>query len=57
MSDKTSTLVDFNAVWAVLFAFYMFWLHSGWYRVDCALGVQTACELIAAEDEYVEARQ
>lgn len=37
---------------AVLVAFFMFWSQSGWYRVDCALGVVKACELIASEKEY-----
>lgn len=37
---------------AVIVAFWMFWAQSGWYRIDCALGVSKACELIAAEKEY-----
>jgi hypothetical protein len=37
---------------AVLMLFLVFWWQSGWYRLDCALGVQRACELIAAEKEY-----
>jgi hypothetical protein len=27
----------------------MFWAQSGWYRLDCALGVQKACGLIDTE--------
>lgn len=37
---------------AILFLFLVFWGQSGWYRVDCALGVQKACDLIAAEEDY-----
>lgn len=33
---------------------WMFWLQSGWYRVDCALGINKACELIASEKDYVK---
>lgn len=31
--------------------FFWFWHQSGWYRIDCALGVEKACNLIAAEYE------
>lgn len=34
---------------AVIVLFFMFWAQSGWYRVDCALGIAKACELIASE--------
>lgn len=33
----------------VFWAFVFFWGQSGWYRVDCSLGVDKACELIKAE--------
>jgi hypothetical protein len=33
----------------VFWAFVFFWGQSGWYRVDCSLGIQKACELIQAE--------
>lgn len=39
--------VDFATAIAVLF--FWFWAQSGWYRIDCALGQQKACGLIAAE--------
>lgn len=51
MSEKSSFSFDgFNAS-AILFLFWMFWLQSGWYRIDCALGVKAACTLIDAEYE------
>jgi hypothetical protein len=37
---------------AVFVLFLVFWWQSGWYRIDCAIGVQRACDLIAAEKEY-----
>lgn len=52
MTDKTSISVDSDFAWAVMLAFFLFWQQSGWYRVDCALGVQKACDLIAAEEDY-----
>lgn len=39
---------------AILFLFFMFWLQSGWYRIDCALGIQKACQLISQEKEYIK---
>lgn len=33
----------------VLWMFVFFWAQSGWYRVDCALHQQLACDLIARE--------
>jgi hypothetical protein len=49
-----STKVDFDGfgTGAILILFLIFWLQSGWYRLDCALGVQKACDLIA--DEYAK---
>ena len=47
---KTEVNVDFIS--AVLFLFFMFWLHSGWYRIDCALKIEKACYLIS--EEYVK---
>jgi hypothetical protein len=37
---------------AVMMLFFWLWAQSGWYRIDCALGVQKACALI--EGEYVK---
>jgi len=36
-------------VFAILILFWMFWIQSGWYRIDCTLGVERACNLIEAE--------
>ena len=41
---------DVLGFWA--FLFLLFWMQSGWYRVDCALGIKRACELIALERDY-----
>lgn len=41
---------DFTA--AILFAFLILWMQSGWYRIDCAIGIEKACELVKAEKEY-----
>lgn len=46
VNDGTGTCV------AVILAFGLFWALGGWHRVDCGLGIQKACELIAAEKEY-----
>lgn len=50
MSDGVKIETDYTL--AVMFLFLLFWHQSGWYRVDCALGVQRACELIAGEEDY-----
>lgn len=39
--------IDFTG--AIIALFLIFWLQSGWYRIDCALGTPQACELIKAE--------
>lgn len=44
--------VEIEFASAVLIAFFLFWHQSGWYRVDCALGIRSACELIANEKDY-----
>ena len=46
---KTEVSVTFGFTWAILFLFFVFWAQNGWHRVDCALGQQPACALIAAE--------
>ena len=48
MSDKNHSAYG-DAVWAVLWFFFLLWAQSGWYRIDCALGQTAACNLIAAE--------
>jgi hypothetical protein len=50
MSEKRSS-VQFNGfgVTAVLVAFLLLWSQSGWYRIDCALGIKKACDLIERE--------
>ncbi len=53
---KINVSVDNSYGWALLFAFFLFWQQSGWYRVDCALGIQKACDLISAEKEYAGAK-
>lgn len=54
MSDERKVTVDFGAelVFLVAYIFFLFWLLSGWFRVDCAIGITRACELISAEKEY-----
>lgn len=47
--------VETDFTMAVLFVFFLFWMQNGWHRVDCTIGVQKACELIASEKDYVEA--
>lgn len=51
MSEKRGN-VEFNGFGplAIFILFLVFWGQGGWYRIDCALGVARACELIA--DEY-----
>lgn len=49
---KTETKVEIGFTSAIIIVFLLFWQQSGWYRVDCALGIQHACALIDAE--YVE---
>jgi hypothetical protein len=41
--------INVNLVTAIVWLFLAFWQQSGWYRIDCALGQQKACTLIAAE--------
>lgn len=41
--------VEVDIVGAIVALFLLFWLQSGWYRVDCALHVSKACELIKGE--------
>jgi hypothetical protein len=46
MSERPN--VEFNGFgWLALFV--LFWWQSGWYRLDCALGVHRACALINSE--------
>jgi hypothetical protein len=49
MSERPN--VEFNGFgWLALFVlFWLFWWQSGWYRLDCALGVHRACALINSE--------
>lgn len=51
MSDKPEIKTEMNAFgsWAILFLFWVFWWQGGWYRIDCALHIGKACDLIAAE--------
>lgn len=46
---KNEIAVTIGGFWFVLWVFIFFWGQSGWYRVDCALHVQRACDLIAQE--------
>lgn len=48
---KVDVDVTGGAVALVLWAFLMFWAQSGWYRVDCSMGITKACALISAEYE------
>jgi hypothetical protein len=49
VSDRS---IDVDFTWAILIFFFLLWQQNGWYRIDCSLGVQKACELIASEKEY-----
>jgi hypothetical protein len=49
VSDKQYIKFNGFTAGAIVFLFFLFWAQSGWYRIDCALGTQKACELIAAE--------
>lgn len=52
MSERVNVSNSVDLTSTVLVLFFVFWWQSGWYRIDCAIGVQKACELIAAEKEY-----
>jgi len=41
--------IETDFTWAVIFFFLLLWSQSGWYRIDCAIGNEKACSLIAAE--------
>jgi hypothetical protein len=45
------TKIDFEGFswFAILTAFWIFWLMGGFYRVDCALSIERACEIIKEE--------
>lgn len=43
---------SFGMIFSVALLFILFAAQNGWYRVDCALGVQEACNLIKAEKAY-----
>jgi len=49
---KAKNSVTGFGAWAILILFWVFWGQSGWYRIDCALGVSKACDLI--QTEYVK---
>lgn len=50
MSEKIENNTNVSiGFWFWFVAFLAFWLQSGWYRVDCAVGVRRACDLITAE--------
>jgi len=46
---KTEVSIAVWGFWFVFWTFVFFWGQSGWYRVDCSLHIQKACDLIAAE--------
>lgn len=54
MSDKKQEIeLDVSGLmWFVVIAFFLFWHQGGWYRIDCALGIQKGCDAISAETEY-----
>lgn len=41
--------IEIDLFSAIVVLFLIFWMQSGWYRLDCALGEPKACELIHAE--------
>lgn len=47
---KTEITIGFFGL--VIWSFFLLWQQSGWYRIDCALGQEKACALIA--EEYVK---
>lgn len=51
MSGKQEVKTEMHGfgAWAIAILFFWFWFQSGWYRIDCALHIQKACELIGAE--------
>jgi|APCry1669192522_1035417.scaffolds.fasta_scaffold01101_5 hypothetical protein len=49
MSDGPRVSFDGFSATAIMLLFFWFWNQSGWYRIDCALGVQKACGLVASE--------
>lgn len=57
LNVKLDSYLSLDLVFVVLFAIFMFWQQSGWYRVDCAVGVQAACDLIAKEYGAEKAQQ
>lgn len=46
---KVKQKVDVFFFWPIIVFFFLLWAQSGWYRIDCALGVKRACDLIGAE--------
>ncbi len=46
---KTENSFNGFGWFSVLILFWIFWGQSGWYRIDCSLGVTSACDLIASE--------
>jgi hypothetical protein len=34
--------------WGWIVAFFLFWSCGGWQRVDCAIGVKPACDVVTA---------
>jgi hypothetical protein len=51
MSERSKFEIDWSGfgLWFWLFFAWVFWWQSGWYRVDCALKIERACDLIRAE--------
>jgi hypothetical protein len=51
MSEKVKIDFDWSGLTFGLWLFLalVFWWQSGWYRIDCALQVERACDLIKAE--------
>lgn len=46
---QTKVDVEGFGWFAIIVAFLAFWLMGGFYRVDCALSIDRACEIIKEE--------
>lgn len=51
---RNSVEVTSMSAGAILLLFIAFWAQGGWYRIDCALSVTKACDIIRAEYEKKE---
>lgn len=50
--QKFNFSYDGDWIMTALAIFLFFWIMGGWHRIDCALNIERACELIKAENQY-----